>query len=103
MGRGARHITGPEEHAAVIGCEVAGHAVEERRLARTVGPDEAHQLAGLDAEVHAVQGRDPEKPLDQPVDLEQRHQRATPGPAGRRSNPSMPPGERITMTSSTPP
>jgi hypothetical protein len=38
---------------------------EHRGLARAVGADQAHQLAGLDGEVHLVHGRDAEEALDE--------------------------------------
>ena len=74
VGRRPGHVVASEEHATAIGSQEAGHAVEERCLARAVGPDEAHQLAGLDGEVHAVHGRHPEEALHQPAHLEEGHQ-----------------------------
>ena len=53
----------------------AGHGVQQRRFARTVGADDADELSGRRLEVDAVQGHDlvggaGEEDLAQPADLE---------------------------------
>src|SRR2546426_11789086 len=103
MGRDPGQVAAAEEHATVVGGEVAGDAVEERGLARAVRADETHQLAGLDGEVHVVHGGDAEETLDETANLQQRHQRSARAPAARRSRLSIPSGERTTTRSRRPP
>src|SRR3989442_14690144 len=103
MGRDPGQVAAAEEHATVVGGEVAGDAVEERGLAGAVRADEAHQLAGLDGEIDLVDGGDAEEALDQPANLQERHQRVARAPVARRSRLSIPSGERTTTTSSRPP
>ena len=45
-----------EHDRAAVGPVVAADHVDQRRLARPVGPDEAQDLAGADLECHARQG-----------------------------------------------
>src|SRR5204863_6835999 len=100
--RRAGEVAAAEEHAAVVGGEVAGHAVEERGLARAVGADEAHDFARLHREVDAVDGRHAEEVLAEAAHLQQRHQRAR-APPSRRSKLSRPSGERTTTSKSSAP
>ena len=56
-----RHPVDPsavEHDGAVIGVLHARQAVEQRRLARTVGTDEAHGLAGIHVDRHVFEGHD---------------------------------------------
>ncbi len=44
-----------DPHLTLGGLVHPGHHVEERGLARTVGPDQAQNLTGVDAEIDVVQ------------------------------------------------
>src|SRR3989442_457981 len=61
-----------EEHAPLVAPLEAGDAVEERRLARAVGADEAVDAAGLETQRDAVDGQDAAEALAQPPDLQRR-------------------------------
>src|SRR5438270_11717857 len=55
VGRCAGDVLAPQEDAPTRRLVEAAHAVDQRRLARTVGPDEGVDAAPLDAEVDVVQ------------------------------------------------
>ena len=63
-----------EQDAALIDAVEAGDAVEERRLARAVGPDDARDHALLEGEVQSLDGEQAAEALGGGLDLEQRHQ-----------------------------
>src|SRR5919204_5372721 len=50
VGGGVGEIAPAEHHTPRVGGKVAGDAIEERRLARAVRADQAHELAALDGE-----------------------------------------------------
>src|SRR5581483_1477019 len=66
------HLVAVEGDAAGVGLEDAGHAVEERRLPRAVGPDEPDDLAGVDPQRGVVQGGHPAEADGDVLDLEER-------------------------------
>src|SRR6185436_7179570 len=61
-----------------VDAQQAEQAVEEGRLAGSVGADQTDGLARLDVERHAVESGDPAEPLAHAHGLEQRHQSAPP-------------------------
>src|SRR5216117_4564144 len=65
-----------EHHAPLVPALHARDAVEERRLARAVGTDQAVDPAGLEPERNAVHGGDAAEALPETVDVEhgRRHQ-----------------------------
>ena len=67
--RGAR---AREEDRARIGPVEAGQTVEERRLARAVGADQTHDLAGRDHEIHPVDRDQPAESLGEAPHGEER-------------------------------
>ena len=54
MCREAGHVASFQEHAATVARREAGDDVEDRRLARAVGTDEAEDLAIVQGEIHLV-------------------------------------------------
>src|SRR5690606_25131682 len=52
-----------EDDAAAVGHDIAGHQVEERRLAGAIGADEARDRAALDPERTIVHRRKPAEML----------------------------------------
>ena len=74
VGRGAP-VTSRSRNsdAAAVGRQEPGDAIEQRRLARAVRTDQAHQLARLHGEVDGVDGRHAEESLGEAADLEERH------------------------------
>src|SRR6266849_5647814 len=74
----------------------AGDAVEQRGLARAIGPDQAVDAAGLEAERYAIHGGDAAKALEDTVHLEDgRHQRSACRQCGEWSRGHPP---RTTLT-----
>src|SRR5690606_32173877 len=71
--RQAGDVMPVERHATPVGVEVAGEAVEQRRLARAVGPDQPDELARLDGQRHCIEGADAGEALRDGVGLEQGH------------------------------
>src|SRR5262249_25624221 len=62
-----------EEDAAGVGPELPADDVEDRRLARAVGPDQRNEAAARDREVHRLGGDDAAKGLAQPFRRQQGH------------------------------
>jgi AcrR family transcriptional regulator len=60
------------EHAAGVGADQAGHDADERAFTGAVVADQAHDLAGRDGEVEAVERDDRPVPLPQPLRDEHR-------------------------------
>src|SRR5262249_54439878 len=94
-----RDVPSREDDPAVVRTERAGHAVDQRRLARAVRSDEPEPLTLLHVERHPVERGKPAEALHDPVDLEQRrrHQR----PRSRRPRPRMPAGASRTKATRT--
>src|SRR6185312_12179920 len=69
--RHRRDVVAGERDAARRRADLAENAVEERRLARAVGADDADDLARADAEADAVDGPDRAVRLVQRVDVQQ--------------------------------
>src|SRR6266436_5362149 len=86
-----------EEDAATVVVQCAAQAVDERALARAVGPNEPKALTGLDRNVDAFERHEPAKAFAEPADFEDRlgHQRSL---ARRRlcTSPTMPLGAMTT-------
>jgi hypothetical protein len=61
-----------QDDRALGGWQDAGDHVERRRLARAIGTDERHDLAGLDVQVEVVQRRDPAVALGEAADGQDR-------------------------------
>src|SRR3984957_6823105 len=59
IGREARERIAGEADAALEGRQVAEDGLQQRRLARAIGPDDAHDFAGADIERHLVQDFQP--------------------------------------------
>src|SRR5579884_4313432 len=80
-----------EADAARVGALQAGDGVEQRRLAGTVGTDQADHLAARDAQRHRVERREPVESHVDAAHLEQRHQPGTSSraAASRRSATMM--------------
>src|SRR6186713_458094 len=78
VGGKAIHDMAVEPHRAALVLQGPAHAVDQRRFAGTVRPDQADALAGLDRQVDAVERDEAAEALAQILDLEQRlgHQRA---------------------------
>ncbi len=86
------------DEAAVEAIEPT-EAVEERRLARPVGADQAADLTLFDIEGDAVEGDDAAEALGDARDAEQRLFRRHRSPARRRQRAAgMPKGGRRTLT-----
>src|SRR5215470_12458725 len=86
-----------EAHAALFIAQGAADAIDQGRLARAVGPDQAEPLPGPHLEVDAVQRHEAAEALADPRDLQQRRHRFL------WNRPTMPCGATITkVTSSTP-
>ena len=66
-------IAAVERDRAAVGLEQSEQAVEERGLARAVGPDEPDQLPRADFEPHFVERGDAREVLGDGVGFEQRH------------------------------
>ena len=92
----------------------AGDAVEERGLARAVGPDEAEDLAAVQVQRHAIESDDAAKPHGQVAHAEHRHAtftlRPPTAPAADRAcrtrlrrSPHTPSGSAMSWTMSSTP
>src|SRR5258708_6683341 len=78
--------------------EIAGHEVEQRRLPRAIGADDAGDRSRLDGERHVGDRRQAAEVLGQVLDGEDAHDAAL-----RFRSPRTPPGAiRISRTSSRP-
>src|SRR5215207_953035 len=80
-----------EAHAACLVVQRAADAVDQRRLARAVGPDQAEPLARLDLEVDAVERDEAAEALAEAADLQERRHRFL-----FWNRPTMPWGAAIT-------
>src|SRR2546428_10567832 len=81
----AVHALAAEVHPPLVQALHARHAVEKRRLARAVGPDQAVDPGRLEPERNAVHSRDAAEALPETLDLEhgrRRHQVRWSGAAG---------------------
>ena len=67
-----------EPNVAGVGRDHPGDDVEQRRLAGTVGTDDADDLALLDVEIKIADRPHTAKVAGEAADLEQRHQRSIP-------------------------
>src|SRR5439155_21810274 len=92
-----------EDDGPFVGAQGAGHAVDQRGLARAVGPDEAEPLAGLHVERHPVEGREAAEPLDHGVHLQEWVRHGPQRPRSRRTRPTRPSGASTTKATSTTP
>src|SRR3970282_870608 len=82
-----------EHDAALVVVQRPGDAVDERGLARAVGPDEAEALAGRDVERDAFERREAAEALGQAPDFQQRaHERLR---QCLRARPTMPCGASV--------
>ena len=87
----------------------AGQAVEERRLARAIGADAAHDIAGRDGEIHPVDRDQGPEPLGETVHGEEgagrppESSRARPGGAELRASAPIPSGLTLTSRMSSDP
>src|SRR5690349_24084163 len=70
MRRRVGDIAAAEQHAPRVGAEISRHAVEERRLARAVRADQAHELTALDREIDPIDRAHADETLAQPPNLE---------------------------------
>ena len=84
LGAGVRDVVPVEEDAAVVGMHVAGDAVEQRRLAGAVGPDEARRSrpASMASETSRLASRPPKRLVEDST-LQQRGGIRTPPTAAR--------------------
>ncbi len=90
VGGAAREAVRAEADVTGIGRQEAAHHVEERRLARAVGPDEAGDAAAGDLQAHAVQRREAAEALLHVADRQERlsrHSRSLPPPSSPCSLP----------------
>ena len=114
VAREVGHVAPAQPHLATRGRERPRDDVEQRALARAVGPDEADQLALADGEAHVVERGEPAELLGDPVHLEDGSHRsaAVTGALARRSRRAAhasrmrgswisPPGRARITTSST--
>src|SRR5262249_43086276 len=101
VGRQRRDVPPREDDPAIVGTKRAGHAADERRLARAVRSDEPEALTLLHVERQPVERGQAAEALHESVNLEQRrrHQR----PRRRRTRPRMPSGASTTKATSTTP
>src|SRR5216683_3864285 len=84
IGPEAQERSPPEAHRSLFGHIEAGEDVEERGLARAVGPDDGGDAAFLEDEVDLVQRDQPAESLGDAARLEERcHVRAPPAPGAR--------------------
>src|SRR5713101_5644978 len=67
---GAGDVSTIENHPARGWLKQAGHVVEQRRLARSVGSDEGENLSALDLQAHVVHGHQSAEALGQVRQLE---------------------------------
>ena len=74
MGSQADQTPPLDFHIALGGMIDAADQVEDRRLPRSVGPDQADQLSPLEFEVEIRDGLQPSKKMGQPADLKERHE-----------------------------
>ena len=102
MGRDAGHVALAERDSPGVGGHEARDAVEERRLARAIRPDQRDQLSALDRQIHAVDRGHAQEAFHEPVHGEERHQAVLERPL-RRSADSSPSGHLTTIASSKPP
>ena len=84
IGGEPRDVLALEPHLPARWPQHAGDAVEERRLAGAVRPDDAEQISRLHVDAHLTQRRDPEEVLGQVADFEKRSHRPT-SPLGMNS------------------
>src|SRR5689334_4945766 len=87
-----------EPHAALLVAQGAADAVDQGRLARAVGSDQAEPLARLDLEVDLLQRDEAAEALAEALDMEERGH-----PLFLWNRPMMPCGARITKATSSSP
>src|SRR5713101_9759829 len=104
VGRHAVEPAAVEHDAAAVVVQCAGEAVDQRALARAVGPDQTEPLAGLDRDVDVFERHKTAKAFAQPGDFEdwRGHQRI---PARQQActSPTIPLGAMTTKTISRTP
>src|SRR5256886_8326651 len=69
--RQPRAVAALEEDAALVGMVEAADDVEQRGLARAVGPDDGEDLPALDVQAHAAQREQSAEAHADPLHLEQ--------------------------------
>ncbi len=92
-----------EPHAAGLVVERPADAIDQGRLARSVGSDQADTLAGIDGEIDAVEGNESAEALAHTLHLEQRHYFALLLRSQSCTSPTMPFGAMITKPTSSRP
>src|SRR6185436_17211302 len=105
VGREARELHAVEPDFALVGPIEPAHALEERRLARAVGPDDADELTGCHVERDALVGRDAAEALGDAGHGEEAHDVVTGVRRRTRSriHPTRPCGANRTITTSAMP
>jgi len=73
FGGQAGDVAATQPRRAGVGLVEPGHEVEQRRLAGTVGADDADELALRDVEIDIVDGRQTAEPAREAANLEQWH------------------------------
>src|SRR6185437_8876083 len=102
MRREAVHRPAIEADAAAVVAQRAAQAVDQRALARAVGPDEADALAGADGKPDPIERGEAAEMFAEILDLEEhvRHQRRR-GPSQVCTSPTMPLGAMMTKATSS--
>jgi len=88
MGAGGRYVAIVETDFAAIGSKAPGDQIEQRRLASTVGADDAERLAGRDGDVEIVRGDHRAERFAQAFDLE-KHESCLGGRQTRKTRPGL--------------
>src|SRR5678815_386427 len=98
--RQARQPLALPAHLTGIGPELTGEHIEERRLPRSIGPDEGADLALGKDQAHVVHRAHAAEGLGQPLD---REHAASAHDRRRSSMPRTPRGNTVTSRMRTPP
>ncbi len=85
VGRQPGDVAPLEADGARIGFVQAGHEIEQRRLSRAIGTDDADQLGVAHVQIDAIDGRQSPESTGQSADFKQRRHRA---PSWRCAPPS---------------
>src|SRR5207248_3105052 len=97
--RQADQVAALERHGALVGPQMAGDEIEERRLAGAIGTDDGVVLACFQLEGDVARGDEAGKRLPQPVDMEHRAHARPQRSLMRATRPISPSGSTSTMTS----
>src|SRR5207244_8610240 len=92
VGRGVSDLHAVEAHLALLDALIAGDDVEQRRLARAVGTDQAVDLPVADRQAAVRQGTYAAERLRDAADFEQRAHRTAPAMSRRTAGSRAAPG-----------